>query len=100
MRRVLDLNPTPPVQTETQQQREVNLRPGELLPVDDDGVGGRLVAVPAALLVTTPTGRQKNTFHTLSATCRPGASKLTLALDEAWWFSNCGPWPPGRAESR
>ena len=33
----------------------------ELLPVDDDGVGGRLVAISAALLVTTPTERENNT---------------------------------------
>lgn len=37
-----------------------------LLPVDDDGVGGRLVAIPAAFLVTTPTGRERknNGSHT------------------------------------
>lgn len=33
---------------------------GEPLPVDDDGVGRRLVAVPAALLVTTPTAGHRN----------------------------------------
>lgn len=73
-----NLNPTPRVLNETvcvlkredrQVQRErdrflTETKPpsGEFLPVDDDGVGGRLVAISAALLVTTPTGRENNTL--------------------------------------
>lgn len=33
---------------------------GAFLPVDDDGVRGRLVAIPTALLVTTPTAGDKD----------------------------------------
>lgn len=52
-------------QTGTERDRfltETKPPSGEFLPVDDDGVGGRLVAISAALLVTTPTGRENNTL--------------------------------------
>lgn len=36
---------------------------GEILPVDDDGIGGCLVSVPATLFVTTTTGGTKGKYQ-------------------------------------
>lgn len=47
--------------TQGHSSRDRHMKPGEVLPVDDDGVRGRLISISTALLVTTPAGRGKDT---------------------------------------
>lgn len=58
--------------------------PGELLPVDDDRVRGRLVAITAALLVTTPTAKDNDTLLALAQFATRLSSGTNLFLNSTY----------------
>ncbi len=73
---------------------------GEVLPVDDDGVGGRLVSISTALLVTTPTGREETHWALLHSSHEWTVTLATVYLDSQlqgrstdWMFSHTGKYP-------
>jgi len=62
----------------------------QLLPVDDDGVGRRLIAVPAALLVTTPAeereerGVNTHIHNTCSSANASSSANISAHTDGAY----------------